>query len=198
MSTRASPDDPGEKERPRWFEAPTATSSQPEKQPQMAHLHDNGDVPGTQSTADAESDNFSHNPSRRKAPPTVDRTPTVSGGIQHDRGWVPGTEFSWERLIVVPREHDNGLLAQWTYDMLFGRWAQSKGMDDDAGPGTAGNPLPRSPPGPAGIALAASPPATRKKSPVRRHLDYTSGWSRGGICARISYMNKNQESSEEP
>ena len=53
MDTRASPEDAGEKERPRWIDAPTATSSQPEAQPQMAHLHYHGDVPRAQSTADA-------------------------------------------------------------------------------------------------------------------------------------------------
>ena len=45
MDTRASPEGPGEKERPRWIDAPTAASNQPEAQPQMAHLHNNGDVP---------------------------------------------------------------------------------------------------------------------------------------------------------
>ena len=197
MDTRASPEGPGEKERPQWIDAPTATSSQPDAQPQMADLHNNGDVSRAQSTADAESDNFLCNPRRGETPPSVERAPTVSGIVHQDSGWTPGVEFAWERLIVVGREHDNGLLAQWTHDMLFGRWAQSKGMDDETDPGTAENPLPRSPPGPAG-SLWQRVPQRRKNSAARRHLDRTSGRSRGGTCARFSYMLKNQESSEEP
>ena len=197
MDTRTSPEGPGEKERPRWIDAPTATSSQPDAQPQMADLHNNGDLPRAQSTADADLGNFPHNPCRGETPPSVERAPTVSGIVHQDSGWTPGAEFAWERLIVVGRQHDNGLLAQWTYDMFFGRWAQSKGMDDETDPGTAGNPLPRSPPGPAG-SLWQRVPQRRKNSAARRHLDRTSGRSRGGTYARFSYMLKNQESSEEP
>ena len=83
MDTRSSPEGPGEKERPRWIEGPTAASSQPEAQPQMAHLHNNGDGPGTQSTADAESDNFPCNGSKGEPPPSVERAPTVSGIVHH-------------------------------------------------------------------------------------------------------------------
>ena len=155
MSTRASPEDPGEKEGPRWIHAPTAASSQPEAQPQVARLHDNGDGPGTQSTADAESGNFLCNPRRGEVPPCVDRTTTVSGIVHHDSGCIPGGAFRRERLIVVPGEHDDGLLAQWTYDMLSGRWAQPEDVDEDSNPLIAGAPVPRFPQGPAVVAPVA-------------------------------------------
>ena len=197
MDTRASPEEAGERERPRWIDGPTATSSQPEAQPQMACLHHNGDGSGAQSTADTDLGHSPCNACRGVVPPCVDRTTTVSETVHNDSGWGPGSAFRRERLIVVGREHDNGLLAQWTYDMLFGRWAQSKGMDDETDPGTAENPLPRSPPGPAG-SLWQRVPQRRKNSAARRHLDRTSSRSRGGTCARFSYMLKNQESWEEP
>ena len=125
MDTRDSPKGPGEKEGSRWIEGPTATSSQPETQPQMAHLHYSGDVPSAQSTADAESGSFLCNPCMGENPPSVESAPTVSGSIHYDSGWTPGAAFAWERLIVVGREHDDGRLAQWTHYMLSGRWTQS-------------------------------------------------------------------------
>ena len=67
-----------------------------------------------------------------------------------------------ERLIVVVREHDDGRLARWIYDMLSGRWAQSQPMDDGTGPGMGGAPVPRTPPGPAGAARAAVPSVAEK------------------------------------
>ena len=76
----------------------------------MAHLYNNGDVPRAQSTEDAESDNFLCNPRRGETPPSVERAPTVSGIVHQASGWTPGAEFARERLIVVGREHDNGLL----------------------------------------------------------------------------------------
>jgi len=155
MDTRASPEGPGKKEGPRWIEGPAATPSQPEDQPQMAHLYDSGDCLGTQSFADAESDNLLCNPSRGKTPPTVARAPTVPGIVHHDSGWTPGVEFAWERIIVVGREHDDGRLSQWTYDMLSGRWTQPEQMNDDTSFGIGETPLPRSPPGPPGAGLAA-------------------------------------------
>ena len=83
MNTRASPGGPGEKERPRRIVGPTATSSQPETQPQMARLHDNGDGLGAQSSVDAESDNFHCSIRSRESPPSVNPTPTVSGIVHH-------------------------------------------------------------------------------------------------------------------
>ena len=83
MNTRASPEDPGEKGGPRWIEGPTATPCQPEAKPQMAHLHDNGDGPGTQSIAVAESNNFPCNPCMGENPPSVESAPTVSGIVHH-------------------------------------------------------------------------------------------------------------------
>ena len=153
MDTRASPEDPGEKERPRWIDSPTATPCQPEAQPQMAYLHNNGDDPSVQSTADSESGNFPRNPCRGEGPPTVDSAPTGSGIVHYDSGWTAGGAFRRERLIVVPREHDDGRLAQWTYDMLSGRWAQSEDMDENPDPAMAETFLPRSPPGPRGVTL---------------------------------------------
>ena len=97
MGTRSSPEDPGEKERPRWIEGPTATSSQPEAQPQMAHIYDNGDGPGTQPTADAESDNFPCNASKGKAPPTVDRAPTAS---QESSSMTEGGAHPGDRALM--------------------------------------------------------------------------------------------------
>ena len=125
MDTRASPEEAGKRKRPRRIDGPTATSSQPEAQPQMAYLHNNGDGPGTQSPADADLGNSPRSPSRREPPPSPDRIPTVSGSIHYDSGWTPGAAFAWERLIVVGREHDDGRLAQWTHYMLSGRWTQS-------------------------------------------------------------------------
>ena len=153
MNTRASPEDPGEKGGPRWIEGPTATPCQPEAKPQMAHLYDNGDGPGTQSIAVAESNNFPCNPCRGEGPPSVDPNPMGSGIVRYDSGWTPGGAFRRERLIVVPCAHDDGRLAQWTYDMLSGRWAQPKDMDDDPDPAMAETFLPRSPPGPRGVTL---------------------------------------------
>ena len=155
MESRSSPGDPGEKERPRWIEGPTATNSQPEAQPQMAHIHDTGDCLGTQSSADVELDNFLCKPSRGKTPPTVAHAPTVPGIVHHDSGWTPGVEFELERLIVVGREHDDGRLSQWTYDMLSGRWTQPKQVNDDTSFGIRETPLPRSPRGPPGAGFAA-------------------------------------------
>ena len=71
-------------------------------------------------------------------------------------------------------------------------------MADDTGPGTGGTlPYP-------GLRQdrrdrsGSESPSDEKMSAARRHLDRTSGRSRGGTCARFSYMLKNQESSEEP
>ena len=125
MDTRASPEEAGKSERPRWIDAPTAASSQPEAQPQMAYFYNNGYGSGAQSPADADSGKSPRNPLSREAPPSPDRTPTVSGIIHYDSGWTPGAAFAWERLIVVGREHDDGRLAQWTHYMLSGRWTQS-------------------------------------------------------------------------
>ena len=125
MDTRASPEEAGKSERPRRIDAPTAASSQPEAQPQMAYFYNNGYGSGAQSPGDADSGNSPHNPRRREPPPSGDRTPTVSGIIHYDSGWTPGAAFAWERLIVVGREHDDGRLAQWTHYMLSGRWTQS-------------------------------------------------------------------------
>ena len=68
MDTRASPEEAGKRKRPRRIDGPTATSSQPEAQPQMAYLHNNGDGPGTQSPADADSGNSPRNPQQAGAP----------------------------------------------------------------------------------------------------------------------------------
>ena len=83
MDTRASPKGSGEKEGSRWIEGPTATSSQPETQPQMAHLYDSGDVPSAQSTADAESVSFLCNLCMGENPPSMESAPTVSGIVHH-------------------------------------------------------------------------------------------------------------------
>ena len=122
MSARASPEEAGERERPRRIDGPTAASSQPEAQPQMAYLHDKGEESGAQSPADAHSGNSPRNPRRRQTPPSPGRTPRVSGSIHYDSGWTPGAAFAWERLTVVGREDDDGRLARWAYDMLSGRW----------------------------------------------------------------------------
>ena len=162
MDTRASPEEVDERERPRRIDGPTATSSQSEAQPQMADLHYYGDLPRAQSPADADLGNFPHNPCRGETPPSVERAPTVSGVIQYDSGWNTGAVSPRERLIVVVREHDDGRLARWIYDMLSGRWAQSQPMDDGTGPGMGGAPVPRTPPGPAGAARAAVPSVAGK------------------------------------
>ena len=162
MDTRTSPEDAGESERPRWIDGPTATTSQPEAQPQMAYLHHTGDGSGTQSTADIDLGNSPCNPCGQETLPSASCTPTASGVIQYDSGWNTGAVSPRERLIVVVREHDDGRLARWIYDMLSGRWAQSQPMDDGTGPGMGGASVPRTPPGPAGAARAAVPSVAEK------------------------------------
>ncbi len=155
MDTRASPEEANERERPRRIEAPTATSSQPETRPQMAYLHTNGESTEAQSTTDTDSGHSPCNPCGQETLRSASCTPTVPGVIHYDSGWTPGVVFPRERLIVVAREHDDGRLARWIYDMLSGRWAQSQPMDDGTGPGMGGTPVPRTPPGPAGVAPTA-------------------------------------------
>ena len=122
MDTRASPEEAGKRERSRRIDAPTATSSQPEAQPQMAYLHDSGVYSKAQSPTDADSGDSPRHSLSPETPPFPNRTPKVSGSIYYDSGWTPGAAFGWERLIVVGRGHDDGRLAKWTYDMLCGRW----------------------------------------------------------------------------
>ena len=152
MDTRASPEEAGERERPRWIDGPTATSSQPEAQPQMACLHHNGDGSGAQSTADTDLGHSPCNACRGVAPPCVGRTTAVSETVHNDSGWGPGSAFRRERFIVEPRAHHDGRLAQLTYDMPAGQWAQSEDVDEDSNPATAGAPLPQFPQGPAVVA----------------------------------------------
>ena len=102
----------------------------------MAHPHNNGDGPGAQSAADTDSANSPCDLCRVETPPPADCTATVSGVTHYDSGWNTGAVFPKERLIVGAREHDDGRLARWIYDMVFGRWTQAQPVDGDAGPGT--------------------------------------------------------------
>ena len=162
MATRSSPEEAGGRRRPRRIDAPAATSSQPEAQPQMAYFHNNGDDSGTQSTADADLGNSPCNPCGRETPPSPDCTRTFSGIIHYDSGWTPGAVFPRERLIVVGREHDDGRLAQWTHEMLSGRWTQSQHIDYDTGPRKGRDPVLRTPPGPPSVVPAAISFAAKK------------------------------------
>lgn len=142
MDTRASPEEPGAGKRSRWNDAPTATPSQPEAQPQMACLHHNGYGSEAQSTADVDSCNCRWDSYEPQTPPSPDRINVGPGVIHYDSGWTRGAAFRSERLVVVARDRDDGRMAQWIYHMFSGRWTQSQRLDDDTGTGAGGVPYP--------------------------------------------------------
>ena len=108
MEARSSPEGSGKKEGSRWIEGPTATASQPEDQPQMAHPHDNGNVPGAQSTVVSESGDLLFK-IRRKKPSSAGHCASTVSVIGHRaRDKSPTTAPTQERPTAMGQENDMG------------------------------------------------------------------------------------------
>ncbi len=146
MGTRASPEETGERKRPRRIESPTATSSQPEAQPQKACHHNKAHDYGAQTTADADLEKSPGDPCGREPQPSVHCAPTALDPIHHGNEWTSAPASAQEIPSVAPIDHDAGRLGRWTQGVLPGQWTQPQRMDDDPGPGmdeTSGSLCPR-------------------------------------------------------
>ena len=133
MNAQTSPEEPGKKGRPRRIGGPTATSSQPESQPQMAHLHDNGDLPRAQSTVVSESGDPLLKLRRKKTSSSGHCASTVSVIRHHARDTNPRAASTRERPTPMGQENDGGCSCS-------DQQLRSKDVEYDARPRVEGGP----------------------------------------------------------
>ena len=133
MNAQTSPEEPGKKGRPRRIDGPTATSSQPESQPQMAHSHDNGDVPRAQSTVVSESGDPLLKLRRKKTSSSGHCASTVSVISHHARDTNPSAASTREKPTPMGQENDGGCSCS-------DQQPRSKEVEDDARPRVEGSP----------------------------------------------------------